>query len=118
MNGFALPIKAEHKVFLLRVLMPLHVPKFLHAYCTQLVYCVVQYIDKDHSLAEPVIRKLLKYWPKTNSSKQVIFISEVEEILDVVDVVQFKKVQVPLFKKLAFCVSSLHFQVCISVFKW
>ena len=54
---------------------------------------------------------LLKYWPKTHSPKEVMFLNELEEILDVIEPVEFQKVMVPLFKQLARCVSSPHFQV-------
>lgn len=70
-NGFALPLKEEHKVFLLKVLLPLHKVKSLSAYHPQLAYCVVQFLEKDASLSEKVVRSLLKYWPKTHSPKEV-----------------------------------------------
>ncbi len=60
-----------------------------------------------------VIMGLLKYWPKTHSPKEVMFLNELEEILDVIEPVEFQKVMVPLFKQLAKCVSSPHFQVCL-----
>ena len=41
-NGFALPLKDEHKAFLLKVLMPLHKVKSLSVYHPQLAYCIVQ----------------------------------------------------------------------------
>ncbi|KAF9520576.1 hypothetical protein BS47DRAFT_644077 [Hydnum rufescens UP504] len=75
-NGFALPLKEEHKTFLGRVLLPLH-----------------------------------KFWPKVNSPKEVMFLNEVEEILDVIDPMEFRKIQVPLFQQIARCVNSQHFQV-------
>lgn len=34
-NGFALPLKAEHKQFLIKVLIPLHKPKCLGLYHAQ-----------------------------------------------------------------------------------
>lgn len=40
-----------------------------------------------------------------------MFLGEVEEILDIIEPEQFKKVIDPLFKQLAKCVSSPHFQV-------
>lgn len=55
-NGFALPLKEEHKQFLLKVLLPLHKAKSLSVYHPQLTYCVVQFLEKDPSLAEPVIK--------------------------------------------------------------
>lgn len=42
---------------------------------------------------------------------QVMFLNELEEILDVIEPAEFNKIMVPLFKQLAKCVSSPHFQV-------
>ncbi|CAL8111936.1 unnamed protein product [Orchesella dallaii] len=110
-NGFALPLKEEHKTFLLKVLLPLHKVKSLSVYHPQLAYCVVQFLEKDPSLTQPVIMALLKFWPKTHSPKEVMFLNELEEILDVIEPAEFRKVMKPLFKQLARCVSSPHFQV-------
>lgn len=71
----------------------------------------MQFIEKDATLTEPVIKGMLKYWPKTSSQKEVMFLGEIEEILDVIEPVQFVKVQELLFKQLARCVASPHFQV-------
>merc|ERR1712227_773097 len=110
-NGFALPLKEEHKVFLLKVLMPLHKVKSLSVYHPQLAYCVVQFLEKDPSLTEPVICSLLRFWPKVHSPKEVMFLNELEEILDVIEPAEFQKVMVPLFTQLTKCISSPHFQV-------
>ena len=40
-----------------------------------------------------------------------MFLGEIEEILDVIEPAQFVKIQEPLFKQIARCVSSPHFQV-------
>ncbi|CAB1335289.1 unnamed protein product [Coregonus sp. 'balchen'] len=85
-NGFALPLKAEHKQFLL-------------------AYCIVQFLEKDPALTEPVIRGLLKFWPKTCSQKEVMYLGELEEILDVIEPTQFVKIQEPLFKQISRCVA-------------
>ncbi|KAG1863782.1 phosphatase 2A regulatory B subunit-domain-containing protein [Suillus subluteus] len=110
-NGFALPLKDEHKTFLTRVLLPLHKVKSLSLYHPQLAYCVVQFLEKDPALAEEVMLGLLKFWPKVNSPKEVMFLNEVEEVLDVTDPLEFQKIQVPLFQQLARCINSQHFQV-------
>ena len=41
-------------MFLLKVLLPLHKVKSLSVYHPQLAYCVVQFLEKDPSLTEPV----------------------------------------------------------------
>ncbi|KAF8654173.1 hypothetical protein AX16_003702 [Volvariella volvacea WC 439] len=110
-NGFALPLKEEHKTFLTRVLIPLHKVKSLSLYHPQLAYCVVQFLEKDPMLAEEVMMGLLKFWPKVNSPKEVMFLNEVEEVLDVTDPLEFQKIQVALFQQLARCINSQHFQV-------
>ncbi|KAF8628365.1 hypothetical protein AX15_003900 [Amanita polypyramis BW_CC] len=110
-NGFALPLKEEHKIFLTRVLIPLHKVKSLQLYHPQLAYCVVQFLEKDPTLGKDVMLGLLKYWPKVNSTKEVMFLNEVEEILDVTDPAEFQKIQVPLFQQIARCINSQHFQV-------
>lgn len=58
-----------------------------------------------------VVMALLKYWPKTHSPKEVMFLNELEEILDVIEPSEFVKIMEPLFRQLAKCVSSPHFQV-------
>ncbi|CDY67412.1 BnaCnng54820D [Brassica napus] len=81
-NVFALPMKEEHKLFLIRALILLHKPKPIGVYHQQLAYCVVQFVEKDYRLADTVIRGLLKYWPVTNCSKEVLFLGELEEVLE------------------------------------
>ncbi|KAH2155724.1 hypothetical protein KXV68_004997, partial [Aspergillus fumigatus] len=110
-NGFALPLKEEHKLFLTRVLLPLHKVKSLSMYHPQLAYCIVQFLEKDSTLTKEVVMGLLRYWPKTNSTKEVMYLNEVEDIFEVMDPAEFAKVQVPLFQQLAKSVASPHFQV-------
>lgn len=110
-NGFALPLKEEHKLFLIRALIPLHKPKCVSMYHQQLSYCVTQFVEKDVKLADTVIRGLLKYWPVTNSAKEVMFLGELEEVLEATQAAEFQKCAVGLFRQIARCLTSLHFQV-------
>ncbi|UJR27443.1 hypothetical protein I4U23_008732 [Adineta vaga] len=110
-NGFAVPLKEEHKVFLERVLIPLHKTHSLGLYHPQLTYCIVQFIEKETLLGEIIIKGLLKYWPKTSSTKEILFLNELEEILDIIDAPVFKSVCVPLFKQITRSATSSHFQV-------
>ncbi|CAE5957375.1 unnamed protein product [Arabidopsis arenosa] len=118
-NGFALPLKDEHKVFLVRALLPLHKPKSLQMYHQQLSYCITQFVEKDCKLADTVIRGLLKSWPVTNSSKEVMFLNELEEVLEATQPPEFQRCMVPLFRQVARCLNSLHFQVAErALFLW
>lgn len=118
-NGFALPLKEEHKLFLVRALIPLHKPKCVAMYHQQLSYCITQFVEKDFKLADTVIRGLLKYWPITNSSKEVMFLSELEEVLEATQAAEFQRCMVPLFRQIARCLNSSHFQVAErALFLW
>lgn len=118
-NGFALPLKEEHKQFLARALLPLHKPKCLPLYQQQLSYCVTQFVEKDPRLAEPVILGLLRFWPATNSHKEVLFLGEIEEVLELTQSEEFGHVAIPLFRRIGRCLTSSHFQVGErSLFLW
>ncbi|KAI5966446.1 RTS1 [Candida pseudojiufengensis] len=117
-NGFALPLKEEHKIFLVRILIPLHKVKCLSLYHPQLAYCIVQFLEKDPSLTEDVIMGLLRYWPKINSPKEVMFLNEIEDIFEVMEPNEFVKIQIPLFAQLSKCISSPHFQVSEKVMSY
>jgi hypothetical protein len=73
-NGFALPLKDEHKMFLLRALLPLHKVHHVSMYHQQLSYCVTQFVEKDPDLSEQVLKYILSFWPRTFSAKEVRFV--------------------------------------------
>ncbi|XP_038998855.1 serine/threonine protein phosphatase 2A 57 kDa regulatory subunit B' kappa isoform-like [Hibiscus syriacus] len=98
-------------MFLWRALIPLHKPKAVVVYHQRLTFCVVQFIDKDPKLAGSVITGLLKYWPVTNSQKELLFISGLEETLEMTSMAEFVTITVPLFRRIAFCLNSSHYQV-------
>ena len=110
-NGFALPLKAEHKRFLRNVLIPLHKVGRLQAFHQQLSYCITQFIDKDNSLSLTIIGGLIKYWPLVSSSKEVLLLNELEEIIEISPPNQLTLFVQPVFQQLARCVQNQHFQV-------
>ena len=110
-NGFAIPLKKEHLLFLEKALIPLHKPRGVALYHPQLSYCISQYVEKDPDTMVPVIHGLVRFWPWTCSSKQVLFLNELEEIMELCRGDQLNQVQDELFKLLAACLGSEHFQV-------
>ncbi|CAO3588350.1 unnamed protein product [Absidia cylindrospora] len=105
-NGFALPLKQEHRTFLLKVLMPLHTPSCLGNYHPALVYCVTQFMEKEPALTRPILLQLIKYWPKVNSTKQVMFLNELEDMVEMGDI----DIEI-VCRPLVWCMSQPHFQV-------
>eukprot|EP00300_Choanocystis_sp_HF-7_P030387 c39212_g1_i1.p1 GENE.c39212_g1_i1~~c39212_g1_i1.p1 ORF type:complete len:534 (+),score=131.11 c39212_g1_i1:59-1660(+) len=118
-NGFALPLKDEHKSFLRRSLIPLHKAKYASTYHSQLSYCITQFCEKDPRLVPEIISGILKYWPHTNSPKEVLFLQELEEVLELTQPPEFSEVMDPLFRHLSACIMSMHFQVAErALFYW
>eukprot|EP00884_Botryococcus_braunii_P018446 jgi/Botrbrau1/5285/Bobra.0391s0006.1 len=98
-NGFALPLKEEHKLFLQRALMPLHKPKCVGMYSSAAAYCVTQFVGEGSKVG------------RTSG--------ELEEIVELTQAQEFAKVMEPLFKQIAKCLNSSHFQVAErSLFLW
>ncbi|RVW96735.1 Serine/threonine protein phosphatase 2A 57 kDa regulatory subunit B' epsilon isoform [Vitis vinifera] len=110
-NGFTIPLKEEHKLFLMRVLIPLHKPKGLQVYHRQLAYCVSQFVQKEPVLGGIVVRGILKYWPITNCQKQVLLVGELEELVEIIDPEQYRKLALPLFTQITRCLNSWNSQV-------
>lgn len=112
-NGFALPLKEEHKTFMKKYLLPLYKPRSMLSYHPQLCYCIVQFVEKDPSLSTVIIDNLLKWWPHGNSQKEVCFLNEIEEVVDVTHNPEdtLRPVVAPMFKRLSQCILSQNFQV-------
>ncbi len=110
-NGFALPLKEQHKQFLAKVLLPLHKVTGIANFHPQLSYCVTQFLEKDANLAPKIISSIIALWPQISSKKELMFLSELEEILDRVQPRNLGDAQTILFSRLAACIHSPHFQV-------
>lgn len=115
-SGFAHPIKPEHVTFLRKVLMPLHGTEELETYHPQLAYCVLQFVSKSagpsvdaanghasHVVSEIVLNGLLRYWPKCNSTKEVMFMNEFEEVIDALSYDAFAQFRTVSHLTAAFC---------------
>lgn len=110
-NGFTVPLKEEHKLFLMRVLIPLHKAKGMQVYHRQLAYCVSQFVQKEPMLGGVVVRGILRYWPVTNCQKEILLIGELEDLVENLDPDQFRKLALPLCTQITKCINSWNSQV-------
>ena len=99
-RGLKQPLKPRHADLLYRYILPLHSPNttvnelqpIITNYHEQLVYVVTQYLDKQPDLIVPTIQRLVTYWPTTrsaNSNKEVLFLHELEKLLEFSDAQTF-----------------------------
>eukprot|EP01029_Cantina_marsupialis_P028638 TRINITY_DN777804_c0_g1_i1.p1 TRINITY_DN777804_c0_g1~~TRINITY_DN777804_c0_g1_i1.p1 ORF type:complete len:472 (+),score=123.32 TRINITY_DN777804_c0_g1_i1:132-1547(+) len=111
-NGLKTPLKLEHAVFLRRVLIPLHRPKYIIPYIVNLTFCMAKFMARFPKTLPPIFRGILQYWPKSNSAKQVLLLEELEELLKVAkNAEEINEVIEPIFRVIASCLESDHFQV-------
>ena len=85
-NGFAVPIKGEHRAMLVRALLPLHKARAVAAYHAPLSYCMVLFASKDHALTRDIVPALLRFWPFASAQKQLLFLNELEDVVEYVQV--------------------------------
>ncbi|XP_004497199.1 serine/threonine protein phosphatase 2A 57 kDa regulatory subunit B' beta isoform-like isoform X2 [Cicer arietinum] len=110
-NGFSVPLKEEHKLFLMRVLIPLHKTKGMQVYHRQLAYCVSQFVQKEPMLGGVVVRGILRYWPVTNCQKEILLIGELEDLVENLDPDQYRKLALPICTQITKCINSWNSQV-------
>eukprot|EP00494_Astrolonche_serrata_P022693 UN22950 len=61
-NGFAVPLKNEHKQFLKNILIPLHKYPRIQEFHQHLTYCITQFLEKDSTLCNYVLKGLITFW--------------------------------------------------------
>lgn len=110
-NGFAVPLKEEHIDFFNRHLLQLHKCRHLATFYAPLTYCLVQFVEKEPPLAESAIEYLLHTWPKQCSAKEVMFMNEMEELIDLAPQATLDALSARILRRVGLCCSSLHFQV-------
>merc|ERR1719440_921223 len=80
---------------------------------------MAQYVEKDPRLAFDIITSMLKFWPVSTTSKQVLFLNELEETLELTQPPDFARMQTALFRRIAMCITCPHFQVAErTLFLW
>eukprot|EP00178_Gracilaria_changii_P016582 TRINITY_DN47809_c0_g1_i1.p1 TRINITY_DN47809_c0_g1~~TRINITY_DN47809_c0_g1_i1.p1 ORF type:complete len:519 (-),score=127.45 TRINITY_DN47809_c0_g1_i1:136-1692(-) len=118
-NGFAVPLKEEHKQLLRKALLPLHLPNSMAQYHVQLCFCVTQFAEKEPALCREIVSFLLKHWPAMHSRKEVMMLNEMEELLELAPPEDMRHVISPLFRRIGRCIESAHFQVAErALFYW
>lgn len=114
-HGFSTPLKDENSELLGKVLLPLHKVEWLRQFHPQLVECVKKFVEKDSGFAFPVVRALLRYWPSRMASKQILFLSELEEMFPLLVSAQLKTVAAPVARRLTKCLANSNSDVAEKV---
>jgi serine/threonine-protein phosphatase 2A regulatory subunit B' len=69
------------------------------------------FLTKDRTLAIPLLEGLLKYWPFANCVKETLFLTELQEVLEVCEVEKVEALIPRLFKRIVKSIGGDHLQV-------
>ena len=69
------------------------------------------FLTKDRTLAIPLLEGLLKYWPFANCIKETLFLTELQEVLEVCEVDKVEHLIPKLFKRIVKCIGGINLQV-------
>ena len=69
------------------------------------------FLTKDRTLAIPLLEGLLKFWPFANCIKETLFLTELQEVLEVCEVDKVDILIPRLFKRIVKCIGGIHLQV-------
>lgn len=69
------------------------------------------FLTKDRTLAIPLLEGLLKYWPFANCVKETLFLTELQEVLEVCEVEKVEPLIPRLFKRIVKSIGGDHLQV-------
>eukprot|EP00461_Guttulinopsis_vulgaris_P007257 UN07305 len=90
----------------------MHKVRSLPTYSPQLTYCICQFILKDPMLADPFVRSLIRYWPRTHPTKEALFLEELYEVLERVEARSLYDLMPTIFNVIAPALASQHSHVC------
>jgi serine/threonine-protein phosphatase 2A regulatory subunit B' len=110
-SGFAVPLRDEHIIFFKNVIIPLHKVQTCSEFFEQLLRCSMLFLTKDRNLAIPLLEGLLKYWPFANCVKETLFLTELQEVLEVCEVEKIEHLIPRLFRRIVRCIGGTHLQV-------
>ena len=110
-SGFAVPLREEHVIFFKNIIIPLHKVQTCSEFFEQLLRCSMLFLTKDKTLAIPLLKGLLNYWPFANWVKETLFLTELQEVLEIIDDDSIEELIVPLFRRIVRCIGGTHLQV-------
>lgn len=83
--GLKKPLNEKYLPFWHEVLLPLHRCEYMTYFAQELFICVAQMLEKEHSLVIDVYKTLVKYWPRLQPPKQMLFIDEIAYFSSFID---------------------------------
>jgi serine/threonine-protein phosphatase 2A regulatory subunit B' len=101
-SGFAVPLRTEHVDFFKHFLTPLLKMQSCSEFYEELLRCILIFLNKDKTLAEPLLKTVLEFWPYGNTTKEIGFLVTLYESMDYITELDNIELYIdPLFKRIA-----------------
>lgn len=114
-QGFSKPLKGEHSEIFTRCLVPLHKSEHLKNFYFFLLEAIMTFIKKDSSVVQSLVNGFVRWWPKVDSNKQVVFLQGINDTLNHLDVALVPSLNLDrMLAKIALAVRSSHHRVAES----
>ena len=84
-RGFAVPFREEHFESLKLYVLPLLRLKWSENLYTSITNLWYFYAEKNNEIIRLMIKSMIKFWPKDDSAKEIIFIQTLSKILKIRD---------------------------------
>jgi serine/threonine-protein phosphatase 2A regulatory subunit B' len=110
-SGFSVPLRNENVIFFKDILIPLHKVGNSHLFHEQLRRNSMIFLTKESRLAIPLVEGLLRYWPFGNSPKELLFLAELNDVIEFCELSKLEPLIPKLFKRLIRCISGPQLQV-------
>ena len=116
-QGLKTPINQEMLTFLFKGVLPLHTLTSVLPFHLPLCCCCTALVKKESHHVHKVITSIIKWWPQHNTSKEIMLIGEVEELVElaVEEIMNptkgTKSCLLIVARQMSICLCSYHFQV-------
>lgn len=114
-ENFSIPLRIENVTYFNKIILPLHKIEYFSDFHPIYLNCVKLFISKEHSLAPDLIKVLLKYWPIGNSDKEILFISEIQEFIQLCEAKALTDLIGKVVRRLIRCITGMHIEVAQKV---
>ena len=113
-RGWSLPIMSYNDEIVITIIIPLHKSNKLYLFHDQLTKSCEALVEKDKRFALCILAGLLKYWPRCDATKQMLFIEEINVIMaawsrsESVEMIKGSGIFLLIVDKLIECLKSKH----------
>lgn len=109
------PLKLSYLQYYNNIILPLHhidIQQLTYIH-EKLVYCIISYIKQQYNLIYNVLDIILnlKYFTQQTTQKSVLYLHELDTLLDYINIDEFNKIQHTFIQFIQYGLTSIQFQI-------